>query len=164
MNKIITFKKVRAPYGWMSNMSPHPITVAMDLQGQERPTYHTAEHLFQCMRFVDPAIKAEIMAPKSPMAAKMVAKKYADKMAFKPRSPWDNLMMESVLRLKLEAHPYLKAELLATGDATIIEDVSSRPNESGLYWGMALINNEWVGQNVLGKLWMNLRTELSLLT
>jgi predicted NAD-dependent protein-ADP-ribosyltransferase YbiA (DUF1768 family) len=64
------------------------------------------------------------------------------------------------LRLKLNQHFKLKEMLMLTGDSIIIEDSSKRPNESGLIWGAALIDGEWVGKNVLGKLWMNLREEL----
>jgi predicted NAD-dependent protein-ADP-ribosyltransferase YbiA (DUF1768 family) len=39
-------------------------------------------------------------------------------------------------------------------EALIIEDVSNRPNTSGKFWGMALVSNEWIGENHLGNLWM----------
>jgi predicted NAD-dependent protein-ADP-ribosyltransferase YbiA (DUF1768 family) len=28
-----------------------------------------------------------------------------------------------------------------------------------LFWGAMLVNNEWVGENTLGKIWMDLRNE-----
>ena len=51
----------------------------------------------------------------------------------------------------------LKRQLLATGEARIIEDCSNRAHGSGLFWGAALKDGEWVGQNWLGELWMMLR-------
>lgn len=69
--------------------------------------------------------------------------------------------MRLVLRLKLEQHPELKAMLLNTGDAQIIEDCSARPTESGLFWGAQHMPEgwypRWLGHNQLGKLWMALR-------
>lgn len=119
---MICFTKVKLPYGWLSNMSPHPVG-----------GYRTAEALFQSCRFKDQKIRDAIAAEKSPMGAKMVAKKHAAQMDVVPRSEWDLKLMRMVLELKLDAHPDLKAALLATGDEEIIEDVTNRPNESGLY-------------------------------
>lgn len=147
---IIAFRKVKEPFGWMSNMSPHGV-------GE----YRTAEAFFQALRFNDPVIRAEIKAQKSPMAAKMVAKKHADKMIVVPRSPKDLEQMDTVLGIKLQVHPGLEIALERTGDATIIEDCTNRPNESGLFWGAALRDNGvWVGDNRLGKLWMQWRSHL----
>ena len=110
---MITFKKVREANGWMSNMSPHPIEI--NFAGTH--LYHTAEHLFQCLRFGNQTdIRNEIMAVKSPMGAKMVAKKHADKMTTVPRSAADIDLMRATIILKLAAHPNLSQALLATGD------------------------------------------------
>ena len=155
----IAFTKVKLPFGWMSNMSPHPITVG-DL------TWRTAEALFQACRFAfnDP-IRLEIHSQTSPMAAKMVAKKEVARMVVVPQSSDDLGLMELVLRLKLQAHPNLAEELKATGKALIIEDCSKRPHGSGLFWGAEKVTNEdgtiwWRGSNNLGHLWDKLRTEL----
>ena len=64
---------------------------------------------------------------------------------------------EGVLGLKLQAHPSLMRQLVATGDAQLIEDCSSRPRGSGLFWGAALQDGAWMGKNQLGRLWMELR-------
>lgn len=133
----------------MSNMSPHAID-----------GYRTAEHLFQAARFDDPAVRQEIIDNKSPMGAKMAAKKHADKMVVFPRSMADIGQMKKVLVLKLLRHPDLIKELLDTGDHELVEDVSARPNESGLFWGKALVDGRWVGMNVLGNLWMDLRASV----
>lgn len=164
----IAFKKVKDAYGWMSNMSPHPVGV-----------WRTAEALFQAMRFRDQTVIDEIRAAKSPMGAKMIAKKNADKMIVVPRSPVDVRTMELIVESKLLEHrAKLLPELMATGLQTIIEDVTSRPNESGLFWGAAQVDDDvaiamerinmtvvredgknWYGQNVLGKIWMKIRAQ-----
>jgi len=152
----IAFTKVKLPYGWLGNMSAFPL----EYNGQ---TWRTAEALFQALRFMDPAIREEIRKEKSPMGAKMVAKRHADKMVVQPTSSEDLANMETVLRLKLDQHPHLKEELKKTGDETIIEDVSNRSSQGRhLVWGMAFdqATGQWTGQNHLGKLWMKLRDEL----
>lgn len=143
---MICFRKVREEHGWLSNMSPHPIGV-----------WRTAEALFQAMRFKDQSIISEIHAQRSPMAAKLVAKKYLDKAVVVPRSPEDLDNMRHILRAKLMCNQELIKALLETGDQEIIEDVTNRPNESGLFWGK-IPNGP--GENTLGKLWMELRAAL----
>lgn len=150
----ISFTKVKLPFGWLGNMAPFPITV----NGE---TWRTAEALFQAMRFDDPTIQQAIRSQTSPMAAKMVAKKHKADMAVVPCSDADVENMLVVLRLKLQQHPDLRAELRATGRATLVEDCTARPNGgSALFWGAAQQYGVWVGENRLGKLWMRLRDEL----
>lgn len=151
---MILIRKVKDEFGWLGNMSPYPI----DYQGK---TYRTTEALFQALRFNDEKIIELIREQKSPMAAKMIAKKFRDQMVVEPMSDTDLYNMKMVLRLKLEQHPKLKADLLATGDEEIVEDCTKRPRGSGLFWGAALKGDKWVGENWLGWLWMELRDELS---
>jgi predicted NAD-dependent protein-ADP-ribosyltransferase YbiA (DUF1768 family) len=180
---MITFKKVRDAFGWMGNMSPHPLTTK--LHDRAPIVWQTSEHLFQAMRFQKTVLFAndgspltpdqlilreqaaqravvikEIRETKSPMGAKMVAKKHADKMVVMPRSYEDINNMREALRLKFRANPELVPLLLATGDEELVEDVTNRPNESGLFWGKANVNGTWNGYNVLGLLLMELRGNL----
>jgi ribA/ribD-fused uncharacterized protein len=152
---MITFTKITLPYGWFGNMSRHPVTYENEMWG-------TSEHLFQALRFPKGSpIREEIRNAKSPMAAKMLAKKHAAKMVVAPRSNADLDLMRLCLRLKVEQHADLRTALLDTGDEVIVEDSSNRPNTSGLFWGMAKQDDgTWKGSNVLGKLWMELRDKL----
>jgi ribA/ribD-fused uncharacterized protein len=150
---VIAFTKVKLPYGWLGNMSPHPINYNNKL-------WPTAESLFQALRYNDESIQDRIHSSKSPMGAKMASKSHAANRIIVPQSQEDVNNMEMVLNLKLEQHPELKSALKATGDKTIIEDCTSRPHGSGLFWGAAYQNGEWVGQNMLGNLWMKLRQNL----
>lgn len=152
----ISFTKSNLPFGWLGNMSPYPI----EFNGK---TWRTAEALFQSMRFSDTDIIVAIWREKSPMGAKIVAKKNADKMTIQPLSEQDLANMLNILRLKIEQHSQLKEELLKTGNEIIIEDVTSRanPKTNNMIWGMAqLPDGSWVGKNVLGNLWMKVRNEL----
>jgi predicted NAD-dependent protein-ADP-ribosyltransferase YbiA (DUF1768 family) len=153
----ITFTKVKLPYGWLGNMAPFPVKY----EGKER---RTTECLFQALRFDDETIREELRSNKSPMGCKWSAKRFAkEKPAHRvvePLSEHDLANMETVLRLKLNQHPELKQKLLDTGDETIIEDATSQKSKSRKFWGAVLEDGEWVGENMMGKLWMKLREEL----
>jgi predicted NAD-dependent protein-ADP-ribosyltransferase YbiA (DUF1768 family) len=159
----ICFTKVKLPYGWMSNMSPHPV----EYDG----VWRTTEHLFQAMRFgLETTVAEFIRAEKSPMGAKMKAKTYLGTGLVKvqPRTPEDLDNMRLCIRLKVRQHLELAGLLLCTDDRLIIEDVRKRPSESGLFWGGAPVfkypdDKEYVGhlgENWLGRLWMEYRAKL----
>ncbi len=66
----ISFTDVKGDYGWLGNMSPHIVKYNDEW-------YRTAEALFQCMRYEGfPLVQGEIKVAKSPMTAKMVAKRH----------------------------------------------------------------------------------------
>ncbi len=149
----ITFTKVKLPYGWLGNMSPYPIEF-----GDKK--WLTSEALFQALRFNDNEIQELIRVEKSPMSAKMVMKKNKQFITVEPHSTKDVLNMKMCLKIKLKHHPHLVDELINTGDKIIIEDVTARGDKGGnLFWGAMLVNDKWVGENVLGKLWMEIRKE-----
>jgi ribA/ribD-fused uncharacterized protein len=150
-NRMIAFTKVSLPFGELGNMSPHRI----EYQGKR---YKTAEALFQSLRFDDEEIREAIRTSPSPMTAKMIAKKHRTSMVVEPQSQQDLDNMRLVLRLKVDQNPEVKRILLATKNEEIVEDCTKRPRGSGKLWGMALVNDEWEGENRLGKLLMELRT------
>ncbi len=115
--------------------------------------YSTVEHAYQASKFLQsaPEIAKEIMDSFSAHEAQKIG--YANK--DKQRKDWDDVklvVMEKLLRCKLEQNPYVKKKLLLTGDLTICED---SPKDS--FWGIGPNRN---GRNELGKLWMKLRDEL----
>jgi ribA/ribD-fused uncharacterized protein len=153
----LLIKKVKEENGCFSCMSPHPIV-------HSGRTYKTCEALFQSLRFQGhPEIQNLIQEQLSPMGAKMKARKNRDLLERGKKwdeAPADIPLMKECLRLKLEQHPEIKEALLKTGDATIIEDCTTHDRESARFWGMVYKNGEWIGENILGKLWMELRNEL----
>lgn len=152
----VVIRRVRDPFGCLGNMSPHP--VSYHGAGGE---FATAEALFQALRFPrDSQTREEIRMTRSPMAAKAHAKQNIALMHVVPRSAQDLENMRFVLALKVVRHAEVKSGLLSTGDRRIVEDCSARQTESGLYWGAALRDREWVGLNTLGVLWMELRAHL----
>lgn len=136
-------------------MSPHPL----EMFGK---SWRTSEALFQAMRFTDEAPREEIRSKTSPMAAKWTAKRWlkehSHQCIVQPKSVQDLENMKFCLRAKIAQHPELKEMLLATDDAVLIEDESSRRGNRG-FWGAAYLEQNWVGENHLGNLWMIIRTE-----
>ena len=154
--KVAAFSKVNEDGGWMSNMSGHSLNEA----GKEYPT---AEHYFQCMR-LKPEFRQEVRRIKSPMGCKMrvrrIKKQNPDCFLIPTRGEEDVELMRKVLRLKIQCNAGLIKSLLRTEDRFLIEDVSNRHGESAEFWGMRLVDGNWTGKGVLGKLWMELREEL----
>lgn len=110
----------------------------------------TAEHAYQAAKFDDLTIQEEIRKAKSAHDAKKIGKKYADMV----RSDWSIaklVVMEDILRHKLEQHPFIQKKLKETGDSIIMED---SPVDS--FWGGG---EERDGLNNLGRIWMKLRSE-----
>lgn len=148
----ISFTKVDMPYGWLGNMSPFPIVFQDQI-------WLTAEALFQSLRFEEYSIKEEIRAQKSPMSAKMKAKSYRNKMAVIPMSHKDIKNMEMCISLKLNQNPSLIKWLRTTGERKIFEDIGCRKGARHLFWGAKKENGFWIGENVLGEVWMKARKD-----
>lgn len=111
---------------------------------------------------LEEAFQSRLFLPNYPEIAEQIKKSYsaheAQKIMFKniDKVEYSNdeqvLIMEELLRLKLEQNPYVKKKLLQTGDYLIVED---SPKDDFWGWGP---NRD--GCNQLGKLWMKLRDEL----
>lgn len=144
MPNVIHFYAPTGPYGCLSNHSPHPIV----LQGK---TWPTSEHYFQAQKFPGTEHAETIRRePSSTVAAEMGRDRS------KPLRPdWnsakDNLMREAV-RAKFEQHADIRAVLLATGDALLVEHT-----EKDAYWGDG---GDGSGRNMLGKILMEVRDRL----
>lgn len=112
----------------------------------------TTEHAYQAAKFNDQAIATQIRNARSAHDAKAIARQHnAD-----VRKDWDDIrvdVMREILRIKIEQHPYVKRKLLETEAREIIEN---SPHDA--FWGRGV---DWKGTNWLGKLWMELRAEIS---
>lgn len=155
MMAYISFTKTKLPYGWLGNMFAAPI----NYNGQ---IWRTSEALFQALRVEDITIREIIRNDKSPMGAKMMSKReeYRAKRVVEPMSMEDIENMRLCLRIKFDQHPDLREKLLKTGDHIIFEDVRGRKGARHKFWGAVLTNEGLDGQNMLGKLLMELRDEL----
>ena len=147
---VIPFTKVALPFGWLGNMAPFPVQF-------DGVWWRTTEALFQALRFpAGSPVRGEIWKQGSPMAAKMISKRFKAERVVEPCSDVDLNNMRLCLGLKLKNHRKVCEGLEATTGKILVEDVSNRPRKSDP-WGMKLVDGVWVGENLLGSLWMELR-------
>jgi ribA/ribD-fused uncharacterized protein len=151
---VIEFTKVDLPYGWLGNMYASEI----DYEGKK---WRTSEALFQALRYENAEIKEIIRNEKSPIAAKMKAKskEFENQKVVVPMSERDVENMKMVVKLKFDQHEDLKNKLLKTGNHVIVENIGNRNGARHLFWGMKKVNGEWMGENKMGKILMQLREE-----
>lgn len=103
--------------------------------------YPSAEHAYQAAKTLDPAVRREILATKSPSAARKMGRK----VDYRPN--WDELkwgIMFDIVWTKFHKNPRLAEKLKETGDAELIE--GNWWNDT--FWGTC----GGVGENHLGKI------------
>ena len=145
--------KTKEDFGGLSNMaSGYPLHI-------NGVRILTTEALYQACRFPHmPEVQREIIGQHSPMTAKIKSKQHRKN----SRPDWDNVrykVMRWCLRVKLaQNYEEFGRLLLATRDRPIVEQ--SRKDD---YWGAKLADeagDTLIGQNVLGRLLMELREKL----
>ncbi len=145
--------KTKEDFGGLSNMaSGYPLQI-------NGVRILTTEALYQACRFpYMPEVQREIIGQHSPMTAKMKSKPHRKD----SRPDWDEVrykVMRWCLRVKLaQNYEEFGRLLLATRDRPIVEQ--SRKDD---YWGAKLADeagDTLIGQNVLGRLLMELREKL----
>jgi N-glycosidase YbiA len=131
-------------YGCFSNFSRH----GFELGGRYWPT---AEHYFQAQKFAGTDHEEEVRRSKTAREAANLGR--SRKLPL--RRDWegvkDQVMLEGV-QAKFTQHEDLKAILLGTGDAKLVEHT-----ERDAYWGDG---GDGSGQNRLGQILMQVRDEL----
>ncbi len=151
--EVVVVYKTRDSFGGLSNMAAgFPLQV-------NGVRILTSEALYQACRFPHlPDVQRAIIGQHSPMTAKMKSKPYRNE----SRSDWDQVrfkVMRWCLRVKLAQHYEAFGQLLlATQDRPIVEQ--SRKDD---YWGAkasGVADEVLIGQNVLGRLLMELREQL----
>jgi len=115
--------------------------------------YPTSEHAYQSLKFVNtnPELAERIRNAKSAHEAFKLAEANSDKV----EKNWDDIklkIMKEILICKVNQHEYVMKKLLQSGDREIVED-SWRDS----YWGWG---EDRKGENMLGKLWMEVRKEI----
>ena len=141
---VIHFYSTAGEYGCFSNFSRHPVF----LKGKRWPT---SEHYFQAQKFAGTPREEQVRQAKSPMIAARMGRSRKHPL----RPDWervkDAVMREAVLA-KFTQHADLRATLLATGDAVLVEHTRNDD-----YWGDG---GDGHGKNKLGKILMSVRDEL----
>ncbi len=142
------YRSNEKPYGALSNLFRRPIVF-------EGETFATAEHAYQAGKARKKEVRAWLMAAPSPALLAMAAHGlyYWDISPGWSTTKFDR--MKSILRAKFEQHEDLREILLGTGTARLVESATV-DNQVNRVWGE--VNG--VGQNMLGKLLMEVRSEL----
>lgn len=144
MADVINFYSTADEYGEFSNFAPYPVR----LGGKVWPT---TEHYFQAQKFQDDAQREAIREAKSPMIAARMGRDRKKKL----RRDWESAkvgVMTEAVRAKFTQHEELRALLLGTGDARLVEHT-----ENDDYWGDG---GDGSGRNMLGQVLMRVRAEL----
>jgi ribA/ribD-fused uncharacterized protein len=141
---VIRFYGGNDEHGRFSNFAHAPFR----LNGQ---TWPSVEHYFQAQKFADTEYEEAIRLAKSPAKAKAMGRSRR----YRLRRDWehvkDGIMREAVLA-KFTQHADLRATLLGTGDALLVEN---SPTDD--YWGCGAHGG---GKNKLGRILMSVREEL----
>ena len=142
----ILFRKISDPYGCFSNFSRHPVLI----DGLE---WRTTEHYFQASKFLgtDNEHALAIRAVASPAAAARMGRSRSHPIRPDWEATKDDVMRRAV-RAKVGQHADVRETLAETGDAEIVEH---SPRDT--YWGDG---GDGSGRNVLGRILMEVRTEL----
>lgn len=141
---VIEFYAVGDPHGEFSNFAPFPIFV----DGKRWPT---SEHYFQAQKFAGTPHEEEIRRVKKPRIAADMGRDRKRPL----RRDWEAVkdgVMLAALRAKFTQHVDLRALLLATSDARLVEHTSN-----DAYWADG---GDGSGKNRLGQLLMQVRGEL----
>lgn len=155
LEQCAAFRKTKEEHGGLSNMAGgYPIKV--QLSDHSYVDIRSTEALYQACRFPDhPDIQREIIDNKSPMGAKFIAKREISK----TRADWETVklsIMRWCLNLKWIQSGKFKADIFKTESKPIVE-ISYKDS----FWGAGPDEmGRAVGQNVLGKLLMELRMDV----
>jgi ribA/ribD-fused uncharacterized protein len=129
-------------YAFLSNFYSSPIQY-------EGIVYPTVEHMFQALKALDVETRKKIANAATPGQAKRLGRSVA------LREDWEEVkvdVMRTALQLKF-SNPALRAKLIATGDAELIEGNTWNDR----FWGVC----RGTGKNMLGLLLMELRCSLT---
>ena len=157
--RILYFSRDRAAFGFLSHFHP----AAIELDGE---SWRTVEHYYQAQKSDHPDYRAAIRAAVSPGIAKRLAappaapRRISQQSWFRknralPRADWHEVKLDIMRRAdsaKFTQHAELAALLLATGEATLIEDSPREP-----FWGTGPDGN---GHNWAGRVLMEIRDDL----
>jgi len=138
-----TIVSFTGPNFFLSNFFPYGVWYGGML-------YPSTENAYQAAKSEDLSMREKFISI-SAGQAKRLGK------SIKYRSDWENVKEGIMLELnrKKFSDGYLRNQLVATGDREIIEG----NNHYDKIWGAVWNGKEWVGENKLGKILMQIRSE-----
>ena len=154
----VFFCKINQPNGYLSNWWAAPF----EFDGVRYPTTEHFMMYQKALMMGDHAVAEQVLMATSPAQVKALGRKVKN---FNPRL-WDDQKFDIVLQgnlAKFRAYPDLLNRLLATGDSIIAEAADyDRVWGIGLSAGDARARDpaQWRGQNLLGKVLMEVRRRL----
>ena len=150
---IIKIGKVKENFGWMGNMGKRKI-----IYNGKR--WESSEGLFISMRFDNEDIIENLRKEDNGgMRVKMISKRYYYRMVVERCSEKDVENMREVVKLKYDSYEFMRkglSKLNEMYDLFIYEDVSKRKRGNNLFWGGYFEEGKFYGENMLGKIWMEL--------
>jgi N-glycosidase YbiA len=141
---VINFYSVSDDFGQFSNFAPFPIYL-------DSERWPTSEHYFQAQKFADEVYRQKIRKARSPMQAARLGRDRKQRLRPDWEAVKDGIMRRAVMA-KFTQHEELRALLLSTGEAKIVEHT-----ENDDYWGDG---GDGSGKNMLGRILMQVRQEL----
>ncbi len=138
----------RGAYFFLSNFYP-------SLVEYENLEYPTVEHAYQAAKTADIDLRKQVQMARTPAGAKAMGRKIP------PPPDWRSYnlqLMEDLILQKFTRYPDLREQLLATGDAELIEGNTWNDR----FFGMTRDKKTgaWYGHNQLGKMLMRVREKL----
>jgi ribA/ribD-fused uncharacterized protein len=140
----INFYSTKGEYGPFSNFSAHHLFL-------KEKVWRTSEHYFQAQKFAGTEHEEELRMVESPMVVARMGRSRKRPL----RKDWDVVkddIMRDAVMAKFTQNKELKALLLSTGDATLVEHTA---NDS--YWADG---GDGTGKNMLGIILMEVREKL----
>jgi len=148
MKEIKFYRSNEKPYGPFSNLYKRDMVF-------EGEVYPTSEHAYQAGKARKKEVRDWLMAAPSPSLLAMAAHGLY---SWDVSENWATLKferMKNILRAKFTQHEDLKELLISTGNSRLVE-AATVDNAVNRLWGE--VNGK--GQNMLGQLLMEIRTEL----
>lgn len=143
-DNVINFYSTKGEYGPFSNFSAHRLFL-------KEKIWRTSEHYFQAQKFVGTEHEEELRMAESPMVVARMGRSRKRPL----RKDWDTVkddVMREAVMAKFSQNKELKALLVGTGDATLVEHTA---NDS--YWADG---GDGTGKNMLGIILMEVREKL----
>lgn len=145
MSEPIKFVETRFQY--LSPFSAHSIVIWGE-------TFPTVEHAYQASRIKHGPERDCIKNASSPLDAWRLGQKFKSDPNLRVECFDKEKIMEELFRAKMAQHSDIVDILKESGDRELIKNY-----DTDYFWG---VGKDGSGQNKMGKLWMKLRSELSI--
>lgn len=135
---------------YFSPYSAHAIEVGGTL-------FPTVEHAYQCQRYTDAHIIEEIRKQTSPVKAWEASSKFKHlQIADFKKEEFKLAVMKKLMKIKTEQHQEVRKALLDSGNLEIVKHITTYPPGDG-FWDDG---EDGEGLNHMGRMWMEIRSEL----